>query len=191
MRLLNLSTLTSSVALIAALAMAPACGKKDAKAPAAAGSGAASGTAGDSPTGTSADKKVEPTGATKVNPQAAALKGMAVGLLKAFKAKDLKQMVAFAPPGMAEQVKNIKPGDDDHKRMFDENNWRWKSAAAWDGKIKAVRFSGDNKAWVHFHNISDDELAVAAFRKADGKWFFNDFKSPSKKLWDEWGQPKQ
>ncbi|MEN8155294.1 MAG: hypothetical protein ABFR75_14865 [Acidobacteriota bacterium] len=117
---------------------------------------------------------------------------VAMAALKAYKAEDVNTLMILSRPDIAERIKKmIDAGklEDIKKRSFDKTKWRSKSVAAWDGKLHETKKRGE-KIRIRYGNIGANEVAVVELANVDGKWYFEDLKSPSLQGWQNWGKNK-
>lgn len=179
---MKLQTFARCVTALAAFALVAACGGKGEPAPASAPAPAPAvgGEAAD-------EAKPDEAKPAPASGEVVALKAIATTVIKAFAAKDINALAEFAPAEAQAVIKEMKPGNPQFDNLFDESKWRWKAASGWDGAFGAVRLDGDDKAWLKFADLPDDEVAVVKLRKHEGKWLFDDFGSPSKERFEGWG----
>ncbi len=115
---------------------------------------------------------------------------VAKAALNAYKGKDVNGLMSLSRPDFTARIKKmIDEGklEDIKKRAFDENEWRYKSVAAWDGKLHEKKEQG-KKIRIRYGYIGADEVAVVELVNEDGKWYFEDLKSPSLEYWASWDQ---
>ena len=109
-------------------------------------------------------------------------RSVATAALNAYKAKDIGALAKLVPANEAEKAKSA-----DTAKMFADDNWRMKAAVAWNGSLGAARQKGDRMR-IHFHDMSDKEVAVVSLEQKDGKWYFDGIKSPDKADFESWGE---
>ena len=111
-------------------------------------------------------------------------KSVAKAALAAYKDKSVDGLIKLAPESKRAKAEANK--DKLAERAF-KDGWRMKAVNDWGGDLGELKEKGD-RARIKFHDMSDDEVAVVALKKVDGKWYFRGIKSPSKKSWEKWGK---
>ncbi|MEN8155175.1 MAG: hypothetical protein ABFR75_14250 [Acidobacteriota bacterium] len=115
---------------------------------------------------------------------------VAEAALNAYKAKDVHALMTLSRPDFAARIKKmIEEGktEDIKKRAFDENGWRYRSVVAWDGKLHEKKERG-KKLRIRYGYIGANEVGVIELVNEEGKWYFEDLKSPSRETWESWGE---
>ncbi len=105
--------------------------------------------------------------------------------LKAYRSRDLAALEALVHPDGRALVEEIRRDGEAHPRwasLFAPDSWRWQAVQAWDGRVGEVRYFGEKPrvtAMASFGELSASEVAVVALELRDGRWWFEDVKSPS------------
>ncbi|MBI4701790.1 MAG: hypothetical protein HY744_11640 [Deltaproteobacteria bacterium] len=164
-------------AALALLALCAGCAKEDGDR-----GGAAAG-----PTASALVSAPAPAGA-----QDEALRSVAKDALAALKCKDVEAIARLVPADKQQEARQaFASGGAAARSFYDETGWRWKSLAAWDGKVGEARVArgGERaKARVKYGAIDGREAAVVQLAEQGGRWYFDDLKSPSLESYATWGE---
>lgn len=114
-------------------------------------------------------------------------RSVARAALEAYKAKDIDALVELIPEAVRDRAKDA--ADQRDAALFDEGRWRYRSVRSWDGKLGAMRIKG-SRLRLHYADLDGDEVAVVQLdRGDDGRWYFDDLRSPKRSAFDKWGEP--
>ncbi len=105
--------------------------------------------------------------------------------LEAYRIQDLEALAGLVHPDSRALLEEIRRGGETHPRwasLFSPDAWRWQAAREWDGRIREVRYFGEEPkitAMATFGELSATEVVVVALELREGRWWFEDINSPS------------